>query len=61
MNIEMSMIAAMLPVGKPLSKTDFIYKVKSTIWGENQKLLHLLYLLPFHMIMKDHQGRLELR
>jgi hypothetical protein len=60
MNIDMTLIAALLPVGKPLSKTDFIYKVKSTVCGENQKLLRLLYLLPFHMIIKDNEGRLQL-
>jgi len=60
MNIDLTWIAALLPAGKPLSKTDFIYKVKSTVWGENQNLLHLLYSLPFHMIMKDNDGNLKL-
>ncbi|HUR09841.1 MAG TPA: hypothetical protein VM012_00645 [Flavitalea sp.] len=60
MSYDMRLVAAILPVDKAVSKTDFIYKVKLTVLGNNRRLLDALYLLPFTRISKDLNGNLVL-
>lgn len=58
MQIDINALTSVLPVEKSLSKTDFIYRIKLSSAGNNSKLLDLLYMLPFHRIMKDIHGKL---
>lgn len=58
MEMELARFASLLPVNKAVSKIDLIYKVKTTITDDNKGILALLYLLPFHRIIKKIDGNL---
>ena len=61
MAIDLAQFATLLPIDKPVSKTDFIYKVKSSVRGSNTKLVTWLYLLQFHCITRDHSGKVTIQ
>jgi len=58
MEINLARFAAILPVNKSVSKIDFIYRVKATMKDDNENILALLYMTPFHRIIKDPTGKL---
>ena len=56
--MELARFAALLPVNKAVSKIDLIYKVKTTMTEDTKGILALLYLMPFHRIIKKIDGKL---